>query len=88
LHGRSRRDGATLFLDLGTLEPFADQWAYLSSVHRLSVREVERFADRGGPIRVGTAVTSLRPATASRRSDSANAGRRSCRRSRSFIATW
>ena len=65
LHGRSRKDGATLFLDLGTLEPFSDQWAYLSSVHRLSVREVERFADRVGPIRVGTAVTSLRPATAS-----------------------
>ena len=65
LHGRSRKDGATLLLDLGTLEPFRDQWAYLSSLHRLSAREVERLADRVGPICVGTAVTRLRPATAS-----------------------
>lgn len=32
LHGRSRRQGATVFLDLGTLEPHEDQWAYLSGV--------------------------------------------------------
>lgn len=28
LHGRARKDGATVFLDLGTLEPHDDQWAY------------------------------------------------------------
>ncbi len=31
LQGRLRKDGATVFLDLGTLEPFDDQWAYPSS---------------------------------------------------------
>ena len=57
LHGRSRKDGATLFLDPGTLEPFEDQWAYLS-------RPASAVGGRGraarrpvGPIRVGTAVT-------------------------------
>lgn len=66
LHGRSRRDGATVFLDLGTLEPHEDQWAYLSSLHRLSPREVERLATRVGPVRVGTAVARLQQQTSSR----------------------
>ena len=65
LQGRSRKEGATLFLDLGTLEPFTDQWAYLSSLHRLSAREVERLVDQVGTVRVGAAVSRLRPATAS-----------------------
>lgn len=66
LHGRSRRDGATVFLDLGTLEPHEDQWAYLSSLHRLTPREVERLAARVGPVRVGTAVARLHQQTSSR----------------------
>lgn len=66
LQGRSRREGATVFLDLGTLEPYEDQWAYLSSLHRLSPREVGRLADRVGPLRVGTSVDRLSPATATR----------------------
>jgi hypothetical protein len=66
LHGRSRRDGATVFLDLGTLEPHEDQWAYLSSLHRLSPPEVERLAARVGPVRVGTAVAGLQQQTSSR----------------------
>ena len=66
LHGRSRRDGATVFLDLGTLEPHEDQWAYLSSLHRLTPGEVERLAARVGPVRVGTAVARLHQQTSSR----------------------
>ena len=66
LQGRSRKDGATVFLDLGTLEPHEDQWAYLSSLHRLSPREVDRLAARVGPVRVGAAVDRLTPATATR----------------------
>lgn len=32
LHGKSRKlHGTTVFLDLATLEPFEDQWAYLST---------------------------------------------------------
>src|SRR4051794_6925226 len=65
LQGRSRRHGATVFLDLATLEPHADQWSYLASLHRLSPREVERFAGRVAPPRTGGAVTRLAPATAS-----------------------
>ncbi len=65
LQGRSRKDGATLYLDLGTMEPFPDQWTYLSSLHRLSAREVERLADQIGTVRVGAAVSRLLPATAS-----------------------
>jgi hypothetical protein len=66
LQGRSRKEGATVFLDLGTLEPFEDQWAYLSSVQRLSPREVDRLADRVGIVRVGAAVDRLTSSTATR----------------------
>ena len=66
LQGRSRKEGATVFLDVGTLEPHEDQWAYLSSLHRLSPREVDRLAGRVGPVRVGAAVDRLTPATATR----------------------
>ena len=65
LQGRSRRHGATVFLDLATLEPHTDQWSYLASLHRLSPREVERLAERVAPPKVGAAVTRLVPATAS-----------------------
>ncbi len=64
LQGRSRRHGATVFLDLATLEPHADQWAYLASLHRLSPKEVDRLAARVAPPRTGVAVTRLTPATA------------------------
>jgi hypothetical protein len=65
LQGRSRRHGATLFLDLATLEPHTDQWSYLASLHRLSPREVERLARRVAPPKVGVAVTGLVLSTAS-----------------------
>ena len=65
LQGRSRRHGATVFLDLATLEPHTDQWSYLASLHRLSPREVERLAERVAPPKVGAAITRLVPATAS-----------------------
>ena len=32
LQGRRRRDGLTVFLDLATLEPHEDQWAFLSTL--------------------------------------------------------
>lgn len=40
LNGKRRQHGTTLFLDPATLEPFDDQWAYLSSIARLSHRDV------------------------------------------------
>jgi superfamily II DNA or RNA helicase len=59
LHGRCRRDGATVFLDLATLEPCEDQWAYLSCLGRMSPREVTRAAERTGPVTVGVDVDRL-----------------------------
>ena len=45
LHGRSRKEhGTTVFLDLATLEPFEDQWAYLSTLDRLTPTQVRGLA--------------------------------------------
>ncbi len=66
LQGRARRRGASVFLDLATLEPYEDQWAYLSSVDRLSPREVTQLARRLGEVGVGAGVDRLRAATATR----------------------
>jgi hypothetical protein len=40
LNGKRRQHGTTLFIDPATLEPFDDQWAYLSSIARLSHKDV------------------------------------------------
>jgi superfamily II DNA or RNA helicase len=59
LHGKARRDGATVFLDLSNLEPHQDQWAFLSTLGRMSPREVTRGADRAGQVAVGVAVDRI-----------------------------
>lgn len=66
LFGRSRRDGTTVFLDLATMEPYDDQWAYLSSLERLSPRQVSRIAERMRPPKAGSAVDRLQAATSTR----------------------
>ena len=38
----ARDKGATVFLDLETLEPHEDQWAYLSALGRMTPQEVRR----------------------------------------------
>jgi hypothetical protein len=50
----ARRNGATVFLDLQTLEPHKDQWAYLSTLGRMTPHEVRRAADRAGKVTVAT----------------------------------
>jgi superfamily II DNA or RNA helicase len=62
LHGKSRRDGATVFLDLATMEPHEDQWAYLSTLGRITPREAAAAADRARRVVVGTAVDRIEPA--------------------------
>jgi superfamily II DNA or RNA helicase len=57
----ARRHGATVFLDLATLEPHADQWAYLSTLGRMTPREVKSTADRLGRVAVAGEVTTLAP---------------------------
>ena len=66
LQGRCRRRGTTVFLDLATMEPHEDQWAYLSSLGRISPREANGLARRLGQVSVGAAVDQLRPATSTR----------------------
>lgn len=52
LHGECITRGTTVFLDPTTMEPWPDQWAFLSSLARLS------------PEAVGALAESLRPASA------------------------
>ena len=59
LHGKGRRDGVTVFLDLSTMEPYDDQWAALSSLGRMSPGEVSRIARRAVQVVVGAAVDRL-----------------------------
>ena len=55
----ARRNGATVFLDLETLEPHKDQWAYLSTLGRMTPHELKRAVDRAGKVAVATEVTCL-----------------------------
>ncbi|MBB6402717.1 TOTE conflict system archaeo-eukaryotic primase domain-containing protein [Arthrobacter sp. AZCC_0090] len=59
LNGKRRQDGTTLFLDTTTLEPFEDQWAYLSSLDRLSERETADLVRKLPPLRLGQDVRRL-----------------------------
>jgi hypothetical protein len=59
LHGRRRREGLTVFLDLATLEPHEDQWAYLSTLDRLDGgRRAAWLARSAEPRLVGTSSRS------------------------------
>jgi superfamily II DNA or RNA helicase len=59
LHGRRRNNGLTLFLDLATLEPHEDQWAFLSTLDRLTPGDAEKIARRAKTTAVGFEVASL-----------------------------
>lgn len=59
LFGKARKNNTTVFLELATLEPDEDQWAFLSSLGRMSPREVARAADRAGQVTVGMAADRL-----------------------------
>jgi hypothetical protein len=57
---RSARDrNATVFLNLENLEPHQDQWSYLSTLGRMTPKEVSRAADKAGRIPAGREVTRL-----------------------------
>ncbi|MFQ6228276.1 TOTE conflict system archaeo-eukaryotic primase domain-containing protein [Nocardia sp. NPDC002869] len=66
LAGARRQHGTTVFLDPATLEPFEDQWAYLSSIARLSTKQVEGFASSLPQPQLGHDVRRLRLPTASK----------------------
>jgi superfamily II DNA or RNA helicase len=57
---RSARDrNATVFLNLENLEPHRDQWSYLSTLGRMTPKEVSRAADKAGRVPAGSEVTRL-----------------------------
>ena len=57
---RTARDrNATVFLNLENLEPHQDQWSYLSTLGRMTPKEVSRAADKAGRVRAGSEVTRL-----------------------------
>ena len=66
LHGKCRRDGTTVFLDLATLEPHEDQWDYLSTLERLTPRQVAKLAARLREPTSGTTVGSVHRASSTR----------------------
>jgi hypothetical protein len=48
-----------VFLDLETLEPHEDQWAYLSALGRMTPQELKRAADRSGKVTLAGEITRL-----------------------------
>ncbi|MCL1897362.1 MAG: DEAD/DEAH box helicase family protein, partial [Micrococcales bacterium] len=60
LNGQRRRDrGTTLFVDLTTWEPFADQWENLSRLDRMTPAQVTGVARKAAKVVVGPDVTHL-----------------------------
>jgi hypothetical protein len=49
LQGECRKRGTTVFIELATLEPVEDQWAYLSTLDRLTPRRAENLANSDAP---------------------------------------
>lgn len=59
LNGKRRADGLTLFLDIATLEPCADQWEYLSTLPRTTPRQIAKLARRSARMQVGSDVARI-----------------------------
>jgi len=66
MNGKRRQHGTTVFLDPATLEPYEDQWAYLSSIARLSTKDVTTLARRLPDPQIGHNVRRLQLPTSSR----------------------
>lgn len=66
LNGGRRRSGLTVFLDVASLEPFEDQWAYLSTLARVTPAQAARIARTRSRVQVGVEVKSIRNARATR----------------------
>ncbi|MFI7547971.1 TOTE conflict system archaeo-eukaryotic primase domain-containing protein [Actinoplanes sp. NPDC049599] len=66
LYGRRRKEGLTTFLDPGTLEPHEDQWAFLSTLDRLSPGDAERLARNAKRSTTGSDVAAISRSAATR----------------------
>jgi superfamily II DNA or RNA helicase len=62
----ARDEGRTVFVDPGTLEPYRDQWAFLSTLGRISPREAGRVGDKAGRVLTGSQVKRLATVTSSK----------------------
>jgi superfamily II DNA or RNA helicase len=49
LQKKPREEGNTLFLD-DKFIPYSDQWAFLSSIHRMSLQDVEKVVEKAGKL--------------------------------------
>jgi superfamily II DNA or RNA helicase len=66
MNGKRRQHGTAVFLDPTILEPFEDQWAYLSSIARLSTKDVTALARQLPDPQIGHNVRRLQLPTSSR----------------------
>lgn len=57
LHGGCVARGTTVFLDPTTMEPWGDQWAFLSSIARMALDAVEALAETLRPADAGPALS-------------------------------
>ncbi len=64
LQGRARRDGNSVFLDPATFEPWADQWAFLSTVNRLTPAQLSELLARTAELADDAALAAGRAPTA------------------------
>ena len=60
LQGRCRAAGRSVFLDPATLQPWPDQWAFLSSLERLAPERLEHVLGEHDDVAVGAAALSPR----------------------------
>lgn len=64
LQGRCRAVGTSVFLDPETLEPWHDQWAFLSSLERIAPEQLERLLTEHEEVAFGAeALSSARRTT-------------------------
>ncbi len=66
MNGKRRQHGTTVFLDPATLEPYEDQWAYLSSIGRLSTKDMTALARQLPDPQIGHNVRRMQLPTSSR----------------------
>lgn len=58
LQGSCAERGTTVFLDPTTMQPWPDQWAFLSSLERLEQEDVSRLASELRPVAAGPGSTT------------------------------
>jgi hypothetical protein len=60
LHGECRKRGTTVFIDPATLEPFEDQWAFLSTLEPLAAQSAIELAEALGELATGPDASTYR----------------------------